>query len=497
MLKSNLIEIIKSFTKQEIAEFSDFLWSPYFNKKTSVIRLFDEIIKFSPDFTSEKLEKLKLWSKLYPGKEFNYGVMKNHIHDLTKLAEEYITQVEYRKNEVQEFSNLFKAVTNRNLRNVFENKVKYFNKIASDIFIKNIDITIEEYFHQLTKLYEIKTWNSHFYELKSNSIADRLAMEDNFIVGMLSHLISVNYTTETFSIDVKGKTNINNPALLLLKSIPEEIINTILISLKSRSEIKYILLNCYYLCYKASSDLTNPVSYLMLKEFFHNNFDLLPALTIRDIDVVMLNTLSLMSDILIDKEKEYFDIYLFKNDNNLILDKNKQINSLQFLPWSVIFFEQNKPAELKEFINKYSKFLIDDQKQSTLFAVEAVYCLIIKDFEKAQKLLAKTQFNIFPLKNFVKKLTLLINYELNDYESFLTNIDSLNHFLNYSEKEAKVERKTNIKRTRLLMSYLNKLFLIKESFQKEDMSILESKIQNDYIDFKKWFFRKIEELKSI
>lgn len=496
MLKSNAIEIIRSLSKQEMAEFNDFLWSPFFNKKTGVIKLFNEISKFSPSFTDSGLEREKLWAKLYPEKEFNYGVMKNLIHDLTKLAEQYVTQVEYRKNEVQEFFNLYKGISNRNLRNVFENKEKSFNKLTSDNYIKNIEITVEEYFHLLTKLYENKTWNSHFYELKVNNEYDRLDMEENCIISMLSHLIIINYTTDVFSIDIKNKTNQNNAASWILNSIPDNIFNDVLTKIKARSLTKYAILNCYYLVYKATNDLANYKHYLNLKDFFLRSYHCLPALTVRDMDVILLNTLSFMQDDLIDKEKEYYELYVFKNNNNLVLDKNKQINSLQFLPWSVTFLEENKPEELKDFIHKYGKYLIDDQKQSTLLAVEAVHSLMINDYDNALKQLSKTKFELFLLKNFVKKVTLLVNYESGDYESFLNNIDSLNHFLSYSEKEAKIERATSINRTKLLIKYLNKLFLLKESSKPDEILFLKKEVQNIYIDFKKWFLRKINELKK-
>lgn len=497
MLKSNALEIIKSFTKQEIAEFKDFLQSPFFNKKSAIIKLFSEIEKFYPDYDNPNLEKETLWAKLYPAKEFNYGVMKNLIHELTKLAEEYVTQLEYRKNEVQAFSNLYKGISNRNLRNVFENKEKIFNKITGDDFIKNIQITIEEYYHLIAKMYENKIWNSHFYELKVNSETDRYLTEDNFITGMLAHLITIDYSTKTFSVDVKNKTNLNNPASLILNSIPDEVFNEVSKKIRLRSEVKYIILNLYYLMFKTANNLSEPKYFFKLKDFFYQNYNCLPALTIRDADVILLNTLSFIPDKNIDKGKEYFNIYMFKHNNNLILDKNKQINSLQFLPWSVIFLEENKSAELREFIHVYNQYLSDDQKQSTLYTTEAVYCLMTKEYEKALKLLSKTKFDLFPLKNFVKKVTLLVNYELNDYDTFLNNVDSHNHFLSYSEKEAKIERTTNVNRTRVLIKFLNRLFQIRESNKTEELKFLEREVNEEYIDFKKWFLRKIEELKSI
>ncbi|MBK9332694.1 MAG: hypothetical protein IPM96_09925 [Ignavibacteria bacterium] len=59
MLKSSLLEIIRTFTKQELIKFEDFVRSPYFNKKENVINLFLEIKKYSPDYENENLKKEK------------------------------------------------------------------------------------------------------------------------------------------------------------------------------------------------------------------------------------------------------------------------------------------------------------------------------------------------------------------------------------------------------------------------------------------------------
>ncbi len=43
-----------------------------------------------------------------------------------------ITQEEYRQNEIQEFANLYKAIANRNLKTVLDNKGKNLEKVSGD-----------------------------------------------------------------------------------------------------------------------------------------------------------------------------------------------------------------------------------------------------------------------------------------------------------------------------------------------------------------------------
>ena len=90
MLKSSLLEILRTFTKQELIKFEDFVRSPYFNKKENVLKLLLEIKKYSPDFADDNLGKETVWKKLFPDKEYNYGILKNLIFDLNQLADRFM-----------------------------------------------------------------------------------------------------------------------------------------------------------------------------------------------------------------------------------------------------------------------------------------------------------------------------------------------------------------------------------------------------------------------
>lgn len=496
MLKSTVISILRSFTKEEIIKFDDFLKSPYFNKKSAVPLLFGAIRKHYPELASPELEKEKLWAKLYPGKDYNYGMMKNLIHELTKLAEQFITQEEYRQNEIQEFANLYKAIANRNLKTVLDNKGKNLEKISGDDYIEKINIPIEEYFHMMAKIYETKVWNTHFHALKVSSVEDRYLTEDNFITGMLIHLITINYSTNLFSLDVKNKTDIDNAAAVILESITDGNFEKILGFIRKRSEAKYIILKCYLLAYKAYCKNGKTEDLMRLKDYFYSNSSVMPVLTIRDMDVILVNTFSLMKDFTGDKDKELREVYKFKIKNELILDRNRQINSLQFIPWLVIFFEEEQADDLRLFINHYSKFLIESDKNDSLLLAESIYNILKNDFGNALSLLSRVKFDSFVLKNLIKKLTLLIYYEMQDYELFLQSCDAHNHFLNYAEKENKVERHDNIKRTRELMKSVNSLYILRDNPTKEKIHYIESEVHNLKMDFKKWFLRKIDELKN-
>lgn len=128
MLKSTLLELIRTFSKEELLKFEDFVRSPYFNKKANVIKLFLEIKKHAPEFKDDGLAKEKLWNDIFPGKEYNYGVMKNFIHDLTWLSEQFILIEQYTGNSLQCEYDLIEAANDRNIPKYTSTKIDQFGK---------------------------------------------------------------------------------------------------------------------------------------------------------------------------------------------------------------------------------------------------------------------------------------------------------------------------------------------------------------------------------
>ena len=85
---------------------------------------------------------IKIWirkrsgRKCFPDKKYNYGFLKNIIHDITKLAERFL-EVEYlNSEESQRIHNLLSKLYNKQLENIFMNKYTGYekNKILSSKF---------------------------------------------------------------------------------------------------------------------------------------------------------------------------------------------------------------------------------------------------------------------------------------------------------------------------------------------------------------------------
>ena len=176
MLKSSLLEIIRTFTKQELIKFEDFVRSPYFNKKENVVKLFLEIKKYSPELSDEDLEKEKVWGRLFPGQKYNYWIMKNLIFDLNKVAERFLHIQNYESKIFEQDINLLEKMNEKGLLRQYEKNLKSFrNETDKTTFDQNYFYykylaEVKEHAFLFSNNARIKDKNFLFFETKNITI---------------------------------------------------------------------------------------------------------------------------------------------------------------------------------------------------------------------------------------------------------------------------------------------------------------------------------------
>lgn len=499
MLKSSVIKIVKTLTMDEISQFSDFLNSPYHNKKSGVVKLFNLIIKYFPDFADDNLKKERLWVRLYPQKRFNYGVMKNLIYDITKLAEEFIIQQEYRSNEIQEFANLLKALGERKLKSVLDNKETYFNKRLSDENLKNINIPTEDYFRILTKIYDIKLWQSFFFDNAKSLRSDFDSIEDNFLCELVIQLFNNTYMSLFLSITEKKANFQKCLSNSILEIIMSESFDKILVQIKSRSEVKYNLLNCYYLAYQTLSDIHNAKKFFSFKKFFHEKYREFSEEAVRDLDECLDYCSALNKDKAIDNSIEIIERFRFRLQNDIVLDKNMRLNSMQFTNWLTLLIQENSSEDLQNFVNTYHKFIADDpDKSAVLELAESMILFMKSDYENSLSVLSRIKIRSARIKLIVKKFSFMVFYKLNDFEVFTFAIDSMNHFVDYNKGSMSDFSENWVTRSKDFCNTIKKLFLLRETMDKSEIELFEKQIINKKIcDMKIWLLREITTLKTM
>jgi len=90
MFNSKVIEALQLITGKQRTRLRRFVHSPFHNKHTAVIKLFDHLDKL-PQLTIENTNREKLFSKVFPGEKFNDLKFRHTLNYLYSIIEDYLS----------------------------------------------------------------------------------------------------------------------------------------------------------------------------------------------------------------------------------------------------------------------------------------------------------------------------------------------------------------------------------------------------------------------
>ncbi len=490
MLKSSLLEILRTFSKQEMIKFEDFVRSPYFNKKENVLKLFLEIKKYAPGFVNENLEKEKIWLKIFPGKSYNYGIMKNLIHDLGKLCESFLSEEIYRKNEMQSTLDFLSSIRSRKILNVFINKIES----AEKTFLKNFSTAkydfLADYYEGMRDLYHLKVGF-----LQANQQFKRkdelIKSPENLIFGFLINCF------ETFHNVILNSLNFNSPVksnitYFLLKELEDHsVLKNVLEYTKEHSPDNYPVLYCYYCMYKALSVNDSLEYFNEFKNNLSQNSGLFSDKELRELYNGLLTSFGNRKITTNNFHHEYFSIIEIGFKNKIIQNPDGTIDPGAFT--SIVNVSvANDVKFTEEFINKYKDKIPIEFRDNVYFYSMAVLNYKKKNFEKSLEYAVKVQSKDLSMKFDIKHLQLNIYYELNDRVAFDYSYDALKHFI----KSIKLTNESRIVTRVKYCEYIKALFNLREKHDAYKLSSLKKEITENKTINKNWLLRKIGELEN-
>ena len=68
MENSKLISILRCLNSKQIKQFADFVRSPYFNKKEEVVKLYETLSRYYPQFDAAAVDKERIFAATFPHK---------------------------------------------------------------------------------------------------------------------------------------------------------------------------------------------------------------------------------------------------------------------------------------------------------------------------------------------------------------------------------------------------------------------------------------------
>ncbi|MBK8552912.1 MAG: hypothetical protein IPL53_18375 [Ignavibacteria bacterium] len=453
MENSKIIKLLKSLNQYEFRQFRDYVYSPAFNKKEIVTRLFDELRKHYPRFESDELSNEILFHKILPGEKYNYFKLKNAISDLFILGKDFLSFLGFKKKERLKEILLLAELRVRKLDSLFEQTHK-----AAAQKIESSKVKDDEYVY-------------HMLELAVEKIGYLTVQAPNKHVNIQQEMFDLFLTYSIIRI-LKSYTVMMHEEKQNNYKYDKYLFDEIM-SFAEKKKFDNPTLNVYYHTISLERD-RNDVNFYKLKEARAKYLD---ELNEYDEYMVFLHlngycTNEFNINCRTDLMREHFD--LIKNKNTKVYTTIGKLIYLDFINEVKIALRVDEIDWVEKYIEKNKSNLTGEEEGSLNFC-NGLLNLKRGNHDKALELLAKTNFPNFIIKLQVKILQLQIFYEKGYYDQAISAIDTFRHYL---KRETTI--KENFKKTFYeFVNILNNLIKLKTGSSGNDTGYELYKIKED------------------
>ncbi len=489
MLKSRAIDIIKTFSSDELKQFSRFTLSPYYNRNKNLVELFN-IVRVN--FTRlDKISEETIFEKLFPGKKYNYGIMKNLLSELYSLCEKFLIAESSSftpENTFDDRLRLLAAYNHRFLDKIFmegykelEQSPKY-SILESSYFTKKSRLAslLHEYYSLRSRYPDAK------YTLYPRSIYNACQM----ISTLANDVSGMDYLRNQINFEPKP-----DAAESLYRNID---IKNLLNDLKGLDDIYFRHIELELKLMALYTEPDNYGNYSELKEIIISN---LPSYSNSDrwhLTSALINFL--LNGYIKGKSGNITGISEIRK---LQLDSVKfnaegmgpmQAGTFRNIVEVFMILKDYEYAE--KFIASHADDLEKDKREGVYNYCMAILESSKNNHEKVLLHINKVDRIDYQTKFSAKMLGLISYYELDLIETGLSAVDAMKHFIKDTDEFSAAMKKNLGER----VSMIEKLFKINanpEKYSSRDIDELHTKIEKFIVSRKEWYLQKADELRKL
>ena len=480
MLKSPLIEAIRTFIKQDIKEFGLFIQSPFFNTNQSVIKLYEQIKKLYPEFDEKQMDKKLMFGKAFGKIKYDDGFMRMTVFRLLELTKEYLIHKNLQRNFLMKDTLLLDELNSRELNTLMVKSIHELDKKIEKQKTKEAETYLASFRLEYFKN-DIKARDTKMITYKDTLDKDLMLEQKNLnTFFFISSLKFFQYflNQKNFVIKAEGYPDFMNDVLKYLKSHTEY--------------LNAPVLKIYFYLVMLLTEKDDKYFFELKKILFEDKDDL--SYTEKFNLIVVLRNYAQQKHHEGNNEfiEIVFDILNFSIEKNLLtpLPGGKYINELRFMNivWSGL--TAKKFGWVRDFMKKHINKIEPDKRQYVLAYNTAKMEVELGNYHEALEKLGKSG----PVKNIfykaaIKQLTLMIYYELQWFIPMTDLLDAYRHFIRTDKLLP------NIYKTQCnsFINCLSRLLKIIESTENKSFELSEL-ISELRTTPQAWLLRKAEEL---
>jgi hypothetical protein len=490
MVTSKIILLLRRFSKKDLSAFRDFLSSPYFNKKEKLLKFYDELFKYRPHFEEEKIDRAKIYRRLYPKSIFNAQVYKNLSSEIYTLAKEFLSIQNINSNQIEKNMFMLKNLERMEANELYKIELRSFrNKLnqarINDLtFYNRFDLaTLEKIFHYNRS--NFKKGN----ELNSEESDELLKF---YLVNIFRQRFDNEASRLNFNIRYKENAAMHHVQSLMDNGILEDTLENLQKNEVKNHEIVAMFYNIVMSIININDDrYFEKAKILMYRNLgkFENNIQFIIPSSLLTVCTFKINLRGNPDDY-----RNAFEIINFQLRRKIYRESSESyITTTEFRSMFMIGMYLKEFSWLKRFIRKYIGEVSPDQRENLRNLLTGIIKFHEKDFEKSLDLINLVKLDQFIYKLDVRKLQLFLFYELDYIESAISLINSFKEFLHSNKNVSNETRRNNLN----VLSMTSKLIKLRDDFDEHELSKLETELsESKFVLYRAWFEEKIAELKK-
>ncbi len=486
MKELKIVQLLRTFSKEETKLFRKFAESPYFNEGRNMLPLIDELMKYYPDFNQSDFSKDKLFKVIYKGEKYDGSAADKQLSRTAGMAKKFLLQ---RALEKQTFIKNIIHTREYNERKLNVFFTEQLSITESDLS-KGSQFEIDFFYNKL--LVESVRSDYYFQNKDINTYVDYLLARSNYAIldFMLKYIYSkldINIFRYELNLDLKNSLAEKAGGLIDLEGL-------IKLVKESGSQYSYVLEFKYYEL-SAMQNL-NIESFSLYKQVVYQHLD---KLTWSE----KYNTLGTMNSICIMAAKTGNDNFRSEelevcrkmlDENSYAYNENSFANISRYSNILLAFIQNNKNNFVDELIDKFGKRLDPEHRESMINYSYMNKYFIEKKYKQALTYHVKIDYNHTLLKLNVRILLLKIYYELGYMEESESLIDTS---LKYYSSLTSVSPR-NLERAINLSKYVRRLIKLKEAETTDKIKMLYTEVESiEDINSRSWLLEKIKEVISL
>lgn len=486
MRGTKLIELLKAFSREELRSFRKYLDSPFLKPGRDVVDLYEYLTCYSPDYTSDDLDKTIVFRNLFTDKAYNERILANQIFDLTKAAEKFLAYNSLLNNDPEFYLSLSKAYMDKNL----PWHSQRVNKALEKILIRGFSVR-KDYIAKFRRLTQLNNAYYTEYNDTANLIKSKTDYFNASAVQFVMDYIDILGSREP------AKNNcdkdLNSPIIGAVEDCFDVDKFAELVK-DDESQQPYVKI-LYYLL-KILKEPEETRYYFEFRKFFFDYISLEDQILDREEKNTVFNYLInyCTQHYNMDFMAESLEVYKKMLEHEAYSESESDSMQIHIYRNILKVCVSLKETEWFEyFIDNYADKLSKEYKDDMTNLSYSHLHFLRKDFDAALESINNISESFELSKTDVRNLKLKIFYELEYTESAFALVNSYKQFLAHTTEIAPDNKKIFGNFVR----FTNKLLKIKAEQSKESPGMLRSKIEKEAkLINKQWLLEKADELKE-